>query len=933
MKRQPSAAGAASIFAILLAAAGLATPTSAQHRPAPPAATPPQAGAAESGAGAEQKKEDFPSLDKVLEGAEKVISTTDGAKPIYDLYANHKTGRLLAVLPRDFEKQLIMIACTISAGDPEAGVMGPTHYARWERYDKQLALVSPNTFVGTEQDAQAKKSVEQLYTGRVLVTSPIIAMEKGDRPVIDLGGMGTKQAGKFFGDSVFGDYGPSLSNLDVSLVKLTKAKAFPANIVFEYQAPRADGQLVRIAYSFGDLGGTPTFKPRVADSRLGYFYDWRQDFAHEANREVTDRFITRWNLEKADTRLKMSPPKQPIVWYIEHTTPIKFRRYVREGIEMWNQAFEGVGIVGALAVYQQDEASGAHMDKDPEDARYNFFRWNTTDLGYAIGPSRTNPYTGEILDADVVWHQGLTRSVRNMLEALSEGVVKQAFGPETLAWLDEHPHWDPRIRLLPPERRDEALKLRAAALAADAGLSNQQRARRMNLDMRGAGCRIGDLLSIDLSLADAAFITGVLDSTGQETLDGLPEEFLGQMIRYISAHEVGHCLGLQHNMIASTIRTLKEINSPGFTGPTVGSVMDYVGVNINHNLGEVQGPYATTEIGPYDKWAIAYGYGDEKDLDKVRARVGEPDLAFQSQMDIFFANDPRNNTWEMGADNLEFATSRLSLVRELRAKLIDTVVKDGEPWAEARRRYQSLLGTHVSMLAVASRWIGGSYLNNDYKGDPNDRRPVEDVPAERQRTALKLIIDNSFNDEALGLTPELVRYLGKQHWFDPAGVSEIMQDASYTVHDLVSGVQAFSLTLLMNPTSLRRVYDNEFRTSDQPNPLTMVEVITTITDAAWRECADNNGGSYSNSSPMVSSFRRNLQREHVERLETLAMLRSSGSPAWRTISTLAVQELRRIDTLAANSLKHNPDPYTLAHLDDVRSRIARTLEAAYVISR
>lgn len=287
----------------------------------------------------------------------------------------------------------------------------------------------------------------------------------------------------------------------------------------------------------------------------------------------------------------------------------------------------------------------------------------------------------------------------------------------------------------------------------------------------------------------------------------------------------------------------------------------------------------------------------------------------------------------MGADNLEFARSRLSLVNNLRAKLLSNVVKDGEPWAMARRRYQALLGTHLQMLMVWSRWVGGSFYSNDFKGDPGNRAPISEIPAERQRLALKMVIDHSFNDAAFGLSPELIRHFSKEHFYDPAAINELLQDNAYTVHDMVGGVQAFALTLIMNPTTLRRIYNNEFRTSGQPDVLTLSEVVTTITDAAWTECAASGAGAFSAPRPMVSSFRRNLQREHVNRLITLALLDSMTSPSLRTISTLAVQEPRRIDKLAEAADGRNTDPYTSAHLTDIRSRIARTIDATYVITR
>jgi hypothetical protein len=793
-----------------------------------------------------------------------------------------------------------------------------------------LALVEPNFTVRTSGDQEAKDSIKQLYTGRLILSTAIVGEAPGERPVIDLGAIATREASKFFGSSVFGGYGPSLYGINASLARLTKSKAFPENVIIEYEAPGADGQFVRMTYSIGELKGTPEFKPRKADPRVGYFYNWHEDFARSANEDVSERFINKWYVEKRDPSLKMSPPKEPIVWYIEHTTPVKFRRYVREGIEMWNKAFEEIGIIGAVEVYQQDAETGAHMDKDAEDARHNFFRWNASDQSYAIGPSRAHPETGEILDADVVWHQGLTRSVRGMLENLSDDLTEQSFGPETLAWLDENPMWDPRVRLAAPEVRQQIIERRA--LAHDDAVKEDMTERDHPWapwmgDPMNSACRIGNLLSLDMTLVDSAMLAGMLDADGEvDMLDGLPEQFIGPMIRYISAHEVGHCMGLQHNMAASTIRDLKDINSGEYEGATIGSVMDYVAANINHGLGEAQGPYATPELGPYDKWAIAYGYGPEDKVEEVLSRVSDPDLIFISQMEMGVGSDPRNNTWDMGSDNLTFAESRLGLVADLREKLVSDIVNDGDSWATARRRFSSLLSTQLQSIFIASRWVGSSYTNNDFKGDPEGRSPIEDVPAEKQRRALQLIIANSFDDDAYGLTPELIRHLGKEYWWDDAGAAELMADPNYTVHDMVGGVQAAALTMVMNPTTLRRVYDNEYRMAGADDVLTLSEVMTTLTDAVWREYSGASAAS-------VSSFRRNLQREHVDRLISLALSDRSPSPAMRTISTLAKQELRRIGEMAKRGGKGNPNTYAKAHLADIDVRITKALEAAYVIQR
>lgn len=894
---------------------------------------------ASAGSAADSAPE-YPPLEAVTDGLTKVVPSGGGSS-LYDLYADKETGRLMAVLASNYASQDLLIACTVSGGDPDAGVMGPTIYGKWRKLGKQLALVSPNYSVRTSGGKQAQDSVSSLYTDQLILSVPIASMAPGGRPVIDFSAMAMGQARKFFGTFSDTDFGPGLRTLNPRLATITKAKSFPKNFIVEYEAPQADGRFMRVTYAFGELAGSPGFQPRKADPRVGYFYNWHVDYSKNVGQELAERYINRWNIEKADASLKMSPPKQPIVWYIEHTTPVKYRRYVRDGILMWNKAFEKVGILDALEVYQQDSATGAHMDKDPEDARYNFFRWNTSNSGYAIGPSRSNPMTGEILDADVVWHQGLTRAVKSMLATLTEQMAEETFSADALAWYEDNPEWDPRVRMATPARRAQILRERElqAQVAVELELDDEDHPWTHGLNNRtNTACQLGNRLSMDISLAGAAFAASILKVEQDEEgdvllLDGVPEEFLGAMIRYISAHEVGHCLGLQHNMAASSIRSLEEINSEGFEGPSIGSVMDYAAVNINCELGDVQGPYATREVGPYDHWAIAYGYGPASELEEVLARVSEPDHIYLSQAAISVGSDPRNMTWDLGANNLNFSESRLKLVRKLRASLLDEIVEDGESWAMARRRFNSLAQTHMSSLFSAAAWIGGSYENYDFKGDPGDRSPIEDVPSAEQRRALKLIIDNTFKDDAFNLTPELVRHLGKEYWWDAEGVSELMEDPNYTIHDLVGGFQAVGMSLILNPTTLRRVYDNEFRTAGDDDVFTMAEVLETVTDAVWTECEESGSGRYTAAKPMCSSFRRNLQQEHVGRLIDLALLDGATSPSLRTISSLATQELNKIAKKSSKAAEADLDPYTSAHLASVSARISKAMEAVYVLDQ
>src|SRR5262249_20806590 len=147
-----------------------------------------------------------------------------------------------------------------------------------------------------------------------------------------------------------------------------------------------------------------------------------------------------------------------IVFYIEHTTPIRYRRFVRDGVLYWNKAFEKVGLVNAIEVYYQDAATGAHMEKDPEDVRYNFLRWLANNQGTAIGPSRVHPLTGQILDADIILTDGWIRHFEKHFSELLPKLAMDGFTPETLAWLERHPRWDPRFARAPPAERNQFLQ-------------------------------------------------------------------------------------------------------------------------------------------------------------------------------------------------------------------------------------------------------------------------------------------------------------------------------------------------------------------------------------------------------------------------------------------------------------------------------------------
>ncbi len=879
------------------------------------------------------KRPDYQPFAKVSEGFEQVVSTADGQPSLYNIWKRDKDGQMIAELPRAWRNQKYFMAVTQASGAIFAGLQGPSIYVYWKQYDKRMALISPQLATRSTGDAESRSSVDRLFTDRVLVDVPILCMGPSGQPVISLNELLLKNGGKVFGRS--------LGAMNARLATITKAKAFPQNVEVAFEAPTGSGVLQAYHFSVSLIPDRTGYKPRVADNRVGYFTTTYRDLGKYQQKDKWIRYINRWDLQKRDASLKISPPKEPIIYYVEHTVPVRYRRWVRDGALFWNKAFENIGIDGAIEVYYQDETTGAHMEKDPEDVRYNFLRWLNNDISTAIGPSRAHPLTGQILDADVVLTDGWIRAFWGWYHEQMPEVAAQGLTPETLLWLEDKPQWDPRFLLASTAKREELMARheRGERLFDNAGLLFSDPALRDNDELAQLKEWLGDDDAMCLAAHGRAFdmafghltleMMGMLGDDVEEegqVLDGIPEWFIGPMLADLVTHEVGHTLGLRHNFKASSIYTLEQINSPEWKGtkPFTGSVMDYNPANFNMDSGDVQGDFAMIDIGPYDMWAIEFGY-TFGDTDEVLKRVAEPELAYLTDDDTF-GPDPHARRYDFSADPLDYAENQMRLVAHLRENLLDRFVKDGESWAGARRGYGVTLSQQTRMLSMMANWIGGAHVNRDQKGDPGDRVPIEVVDHDQQRKALAFVIDHAFNDEAFGITTDLLLRMTVDKFRD-AGAYENTRDSTWDVHNRIMGVQASTLTMVLNPTTLSRVLDNELRTPADQDALTLPELMNTVTAAAFTELnTEIDGVTFTNRQPMISSLRRNLQSEVIDRLIGLV------NPSWsmpRAIRTLAMQQLtmlhERISAKAELANTGQIDEYTVAHLTDLADRIDRAL--------
>src|SRR4051812_21983434 len=282
----------------------------------------------------------FKPFSEVSKGYEKVVSTADG-KSYYGLWVKPKDGGMLAELPPGWEGQKQFIAMTVSSGESYAGLQTGDLYAYWKRFDNRLMLIEPNTGTRSNGDQESKSSVKNIFTDRVVLDVPIVVMGPSGQPVIDFKAL---LAGRirevFMAGGGVGRVGRGLTGANPGLATIKSAKAFPKNVEITYEMPTAGGRLQAFHYSISVIPDSTGYTPRVADDRVGYFTTVYRDLGKFTDKEKWVRYINRWNLEKRDPKLKMSPPKEPIVLYIDSAVPVRYREAVRLGIARWNKCYE-----------------------------------------------------------------------------------------------------------------------------------------------------------------------------------------------------------------------------------------------------------------------------------------------------------------------------------------------------------------------------------------------------------------------------------------------------------------------------------------------------------------------------------------------------------------------------------------------------------------
>jgi hypothetical protein len=903
------------------------------------------------GAAARAAEAPEPPAEKKFEDFDKL---TKGAQVLEGLFRlHHKDDHVYAEIRPDQFDKLFLCPIAIARGAGLGGYtwnFGEDWVLLFRRVGDKVHVVRRNVHFKARKDLPVAHAVEVTYTDSVLLALKIRSINPMRQSVvID------------FNDIFMTNFAElPLGSFDAGRSAWGKVKAFSKNVELEVAAT-FDGGRFGIGSLFGagnddviDERGTTVvihygllqlpedgYQPRLADDRVGHFLSVVKDFSSDAHDTNFVRYVNRWRLERADTDSKHadrpSAPKKKIVFWIEKSVPDEYRGYVRDGILEWNKAFAKIGFRDAIEVRQQE-----NEDFDPEDVTYNTFRWITTDRGFAMGPSRANPLTGEILDADIIFDSSMVTAWKRQYALMTGGGATAFDGPVSLIQA-QHEGWG----------LADVLPLPARALAGwdgprrrdlDDPAARRQAARAWAV--RHGVCQCGACMSYELGLAAM-----VLAARGEtKSADKVPEELIGQAIKETVMHEVGHTLGLRHNFKGSTMLPNDKLHDRSVTRAQglVGSVMDYAPINLAPK-GVAQGDYYTTTLGPYDYWAIEYAYkplpggspeAEYEKLQEIACKGAAPGLDYGTDEDLYSSSDPTVNQWDLGADPMKFAQDRMLLAEEVMKDLADKAVDKGEGYQRLRTAFNLLLGQYGDGAYLISRQIGGEVMHRDHRGDPAGRDPFVPVKAAKQREALKFLQEHILTDRPFQFPPQLLRRLAADrwvHWGSEGGLGRV----EYPLHERILAVQRIVLDHALAGDVLRRVQNNTLKADRDEQPLTVAEVFRGLTDAIWSEAAlaaeapPPKEAKEPRPAAATSVIRRNLQREYVKDLSRLVVRSRPGDGVPADARSLARMHLRDIQKRIEAALKNDkapPDDTTRAHLEECQDRIAKVLNASVQIS-
>ena len=795
-----------------------------------------------------------------------------------------------------------IVAPVLASGvgaDAFAGRIFSPLLIEFKRVGKRVLWIDKNADFTAPANSAAANALAISVTDSVINSTPIVAEDEATKRVVisaaffltDFENVGRDLGGRAAPTFVlFG--GPSASKFSVDATKsyIERTKALPkndeilANLAFAGPAgdlsgaPDGRGVRLRMHYSIVEPPATESYEPRLADDRVGYFITAHKSFDDDTSSSPFVRYINRWNFGHG-----------PIVYYLTNEIPAQYKPAIRAGLLAWNDAFAKAGIPNAVEV--RDQPTDAAWD--PDDVRYSTVRWITSDRRpfSAYGPHISDPRTGEIIRVEIVIDGETLRSIKR-------GYADQVV-PSRVA------------------RDASGLPLATNALA--------------NVCIDTATCDTNAYDSADLAAAGSVALRAY-GASPKAT-----EQYAKDWLTSVVLHESGHNFGLRHNFVSATLYPLASLHDKHFTQThgLVGSVMGYTPVNISPP-GTPQGDYFQLKLGPYDYWAIRYGYAspggahasvaDRAFLHAIASESTQPQFAYATDEDANgpLAIDPRIATFHLSSDPLAFDANQFAVAGDLARRLDRIYPRDDRPYAEERATFETLLGTYRRAAMLATKYVGGTYTSRDHRGQPGGVAPIRPVPRTEARRAFAMLSEHVFSAHALQFSPTLLADLGPNHYLH-RGIDRI--DApDFPVEEEVAALQDGVMYAMFSPEAMSRLANAAYKAAPGARTMSLDDLFIWTQAAVWGDLAPNLA--------TIPAPHRALQRRYTGLLIAYALapsfvVQSIGYPS--DTASLASYELRRLAPAVDVALRSRTlDVATRAHLEDMRARVRHALDASAV---